>query len=199
MSSRPPIIAYHIIIGAYGFWLPNDPRGSWSRYVWSSRLLPFGPPVARARHDAIPAEEALRSVMKEELLYPPVRFTGLQARAVGRGFADIVHRLGWIVSAAAIMPDHVHLVIARKGMYAETMAGHLKRAASRQLRQEELHPMKSFADKRGRFPSPWERNGWKVFLHSPDEIELAVLYVNQNPEEAGLPAQRWPFVTPYRY
>jgi len=137
--------------------------------------------------------------MKEELLYPPVKFTGLQARAVGRGFADKVNRLSWIVSAAAIMPDHVHLVVARKDLYAEAMAGHFKRAASHQLRQESLHPMQAYVDKRGRLPRPWERNGWKVFLHDPDEIELAVLYVKQNPEEAGLPPQTWSFVTPYRY
>jgi hypothetical protein len=23
------VIAYHVIITNYGFWLPNDPRGSW--------------------------------------------------------------------------------------------------------------------------------------------------------------------------
>jgi len=26
---------YHVIFGMYGFWLPNDPRGSWSDYVGS--------------------------------------------------------------------------------------------------------------------------------------------------------------------
>lgn len=24
---------YHLIMTAYGFWLPNDPRGSWSEFV----------------------------------------------------------------------------------------------------------------------------------------------------------------------
>ena len=24
---------YHLILPMYGFWLPNDPRGSWSEYV----------------------------------------------------------------------------------------------------------------------------------------------------------------------
>lgn len=24
---------YHAIFSAYGFWLPNDPRGSWSDFV----------------------------------------------------------------------------------------------------------------------------------------------------------------------
>ena len=27
------VVAYHVIITNYGFWLPNDPRGSWSDLV----------------------------------------------------------------------------------------------------------------------------------------------------------------------
>ena len=33
---------YHVIWGTYGFWLPNDPRGSWSDFVASWELLRFG-------------------------------------------------------------------------------------------------------------------------------------------------------------
>lgn len=32
------IHGYHLIWGAYGFWLPNDPRGSWSDFVYSWEL-----------------------------------------------------------------------------------------------------------------------------------------------------------------
>lgn len=196
MPTQPPIIAYHLIFGAYGFWLPNDPRGSWSRYVHSNRLRPFGEPERRARHEPIPGEESLRTAMKEELAYPPVRFSGIQARAIGRGFAEAVAQGGYVVYAAAIMPEHVHLVVARQQLTAEKMMGHFKRSASRRLREEGLHPMSQYLDQRGRFPSPWEQNGWKVFLHTPDEIELAMIYVNDNPLEAGLPAQTWSWVRP---
>src|ERR671928_232003 len=34
--------AYHLIITAYGFWLPNDPRGSWSDFVRAWELVRFG-------------------------------------------------------------------------------------------------------------------------------------------------------------
>jgi len=27
------VIGFHVILTAYGFWLPNDPRGSWSEFV----------------------------------------------------------------------------------------------------------------------------------------------------------------------
>ena len=32
---------YHLILPMYGFWLPNDPRGSWSDYVRSWELARF--------------------------------------------------------------------------------------------------------------------------------------------------------------
>ncbi|MGC8625848.1 MAG: hypothetical protein ACP5VQ_11380, partial [Phycisphaerae bacterium] len=35
----PVIIAWHIVVCAYGFWLPNDPRGSGSQYVGSDDLF----------------------------------------------------------------------------------------------------------------------------------------------------------------
>ena len=37
------IRASHVIFSAYGFWLPNDPRGSWSDFVGSWELQRFGP------------------------------------------------------------------------------------------------------------------------------------------------------------
>lgn len=37
------IVGYHLIFGTYGFWLPNDPRGSWSDFVGSWDLFRYGP------------------------------------------------------------------------------------------------------------------------------------------------------------
>jgi hypothetical protein len=42
LESRSMVLAYHVIFTAYGFWLPNDPRGSWSEWVGSWELLKFG-------------------------------------------------------------------------------------------------------------------------------------------------------------
>jgi REP element-mobilizing transposase RayT len=133
--------------------------------------------------------------MKKALRRPPVRFTGEQARAVGRGMAEIVNEMRLVVYAAAIMPDHVHVVAARQELYAETLAGYLKRAAARKLGEEGLHPFADQEGDAGDIPSCWERGGWKVFLHMVDEIEPAVLYVQNNPPEAGLPLQQWSFVS----
>ena len=37
------VLGYHLIMGTYGIWLPNDPRGSWSDFVGSRELFYFGP------------------------------------------------------------------------------------------------------------------------------------------------------------
>src|SRR5688500_19604565 len=101
------IAGYHIIFSAYGFWLPNDPRGSCSDFVGSWELFRYGPAtktterrsVAHRAHD-----RALRMAAKSALKYPPVEFTGLQARAVARGFAHYLDRTDLPVWACAILP-----------------------------------------------------------------------------------------------
>jgi hypothetical protein len=44
-----PVLAYHLIITTYGFWLPNDPRGSWSDFVRAWELFLFGGPATRTQ------------------------------------------------------------------------------------------------------------------------------------------------------
>src|SRR4051794_38145201 len=76
------ILGYHLVFGAYGFWLPNDPRGSGSWHVWAEHLRQFGPAtrledrsrsVARKDHDW-----RMRLAAKGRLKYPAVKFTGVQ-------------------------------------------------------------------------------------------------------------------------
>jgi REP element-mobilizing transposase RayT len=190
-----PVIAYHIIFGAYGFWLPNDPRGSWSRYVGSNRLRPFGPPKPLNRDTALTLSEAEElGQMRARLDYPAVRFSDRQRESVATGFGEIIGKLGLVFYAAAIMPDHVHIVAARQEIYAEDIAGYLKRAASRRLRRDRLHPLSDYPLPNDRLPSPWAEHGWKVFLFDDVELEHAIEYVHDNPIEAGLPRQQWPWI-----
>src|SRR3954453_5061334 len=104
------IAGYHVIFGAYGFSLPNDPRGSWSDFVGAWDLFRHGPAtktddrrsLARQAHD-----RERRMAAKQSLLRPPVVFNGVQARAIGRGFATSANKGGVTVWACAILPDHV--------------------------------------------------------------------------------------------
>jgi REP element-mobilizing transposase RayT len=194
------VLGYHVILAAYGFWLPNDPRGSWSTEVWAAHLQPFGPPtktddrrsLAHAPHD----QEARRSA-KEALHYPAVRFTPAQIQAVAAGFAAIAPALALQILACAILSDHIHLVIGRAGDKIEIIAGFLKRAATRSLNAAGCNPMHDYRNHRGRCPSLWADRGWYRYLDNDGSIRLAIDYVEQNPKNAGLAPQQWDFVTPF--
>ena len=42
-ARKPMVIAYHLVWTAYGTWLPNDPRGSGSRAVFTPAIAELGP------------------------------------------------------------------------------------------------------------------------------------------------------------
>jgi REP element-mobilizing transposase RayT len=196
------VIGSHLILSAYGFWLPNDPRGSWSEFVGAWELVRFGratkvhtvASVAAAPHDV-----AARRAAKAALQYPEVHFSGAQARAVGRGFAEFARKAGLSIWACSILPQHVHMVVARHTYEVEQVATLLKGEATRRLVHEGLHSLAAFQGDDERPPSPWLRGEWKVFLDSPADVRRAVEYVEANPEREGLPRQRWSFVKPVEW
>jgi REP element-mobilizing transposase RayT len=191
--------ATHLILGMYGFWLPNDERGSWSDFIGSWELLRFGPATTvhtRRSRARAPFDPALRAAARAKLKYPPVILTGVQARAVGRGFGDYANRAGLAIHACAILPEHIHLVVARHRSRAETIAQQLKGAATRRLIEENVHPLAAYQGDRPRPPKAFARGQWKVFLDSDADIERSIRYVERNPEREHLAPQRWRFVTP---
>jgi REP element-mobilizing transposase RayT len=189
---------YHVIVCAYGFWLPNDPRGSWSEFVGKWELVRFGKATKGLERLVLTeAEERNRQEAKRLLKYPPVQFTGVQARAIGHGFANACRKSGFTIWACAILPEHTHLVIARHTYKVENIANLLKGEGTKQLRQENLDPMAAFAESGRRPPSPWADRRWKVFLDSEEAVENAIRYVEQNPVKEGKTAQKWSFVTPF--
>ena len=192
--------AYHTIFGAYGFWLPNDPRGSWSTHVWAKHLKPFGTAtkVTTSRSLAnAPHDRKRRLDAKCSLKHPAVRFDDTQIAAIGDGFKTTVEQLALQIFACAIMPDHVHLVIDRHNESIESIAGFLKRSASRAFSRAGCHPFAAHSKPNGRLPSPWVEGGWNVFLDTDVKIRQRIRYANDNPVKAGLPHQHWPFVVPF--
>ncbi len=198
----PPILAHHLIWSTYGFWLPNDERGSWSDEVLAPHLKPFGPATKVSTHESLagqPFNPAVRQAARDALKYPHVRLTGRQARAVAKGIAADAQSFGLAIYALAIMPDHVHLIVpAHPDWTGLQLLTRLKSAATRRLTAEGLHPLAAHADADGQTPTPWAARGWVRFLHTPEKIVSRIVYVDRNPTEAGLPAQTWKFVTPIR-
>lgn len=193
------VIASHVVLGMYGFWLPNDERGSWSKFVGSWELLRFGKATTvDVRHSLArrPFDPAKRAAALSVLKYRPVVLTGVQARAIARGFADYAAKTELSILACAILPQHVHLVLARHRLNVDQLVNQLKGAATRQLIQEQLHPLASFQGERVRPPKAFARGQWTVFLHTADDVERSIRYVESNPLREHLPRQRWWFVQP---
>ena len=124
---------YHLIMTAYGFWLPNDPRGSWSDFVGAWELRKFGPATKTNEKRSLawdPHDSADRIAAKRSLKYPPVRFDESQRNLIAEGFATAVAESGYDVYACCIGYDRVHLVVARHQRSIEQIASHLKSKAT---------------------------------------------------------------------
>jgi len=195
------MLGLHLIFSTYGFWLPNDPRGSGSTRVRTWHIYEAGGTATKVSTTrsvaARPHDRRLRFEAKQALKYSPVELSGLQARAVARGIAAICTKVDLVIHACAIMPDHVHVVVARHSFGGDEIIACLKRAGTRGMNDERLHPLAAFPRVNGKLPCPWGGGGWKVFLKTAQEMRDRIRYVERNPVRAGFKPQRWSFVVPY--
>ncbi len=198
------ILAFHSIFCAYGFWLPNDPRGSWSDFVAAWELAKFGPSTKSGTRQSVAGAEhdrRQRLAAKRALKYPPVMFDGAAARSIAMGFAAAAAESGYVVHACSVLPEHVHMVIGRCDRDIRRIVGHMKGRATQQLHADGLHPFQHLAPALARrgleLPTPWAEKGWNVFLDSAEDVLRAIEYVECNPLKEGKNRQRWTFVKPY--
>jgi len=178
------VIAYHSIFTTYGTWLPNDPRGSYSKEVYRTELRCLAP-AQYGRQSPQPHRATLShfwTAAQANMKYPPYFITPTTRAVIAGAFGEALRRLGLRAAACAIMNDHVHLLTLRSKYRIEYAMGQLKGAATRALGLER---------------TPWSRgSGWNVFLNDWEAVGAAVEYVEANPLSAGMPAQRWAFVEP---
>jgi REP element-mobilizing transposase RayT len=182
------ISAYHLVWAAYGWWLPNDPRGSNSRVVRVGEIADLGT-LHQGRKQIQPPSAEIRDFYdgaRERLKFPLLRFTPDETRTIGDAFADVIRDRGYTCYACAIMSDHVHLVIRKHRDHAETIIEQFQKASAEavrtkpQARRDADHPV---------LGGP----GWKRFLASRLGIERAIEYVEKNAQVR----QNWPFVVQY--
>ena len=184
------VLAYHLIWVAYGWWLPNDLRGSTSHWIGSDVIGELGE-LHYGRKKVQPASRDIRAFYeraKDVLKFPLLTFAPAELDAVARAFADVIEACRYTCYACAILPDHVHLVIRKHRHLAEEMIANFQDASRRAVLELDL---------RGPDHPVWGGPGWKVFLDSTEDVWRTIPYVEQNPLKAHLPPQHFPFVTPY--
>ncbi|MHC4661668.1 MAG: transposase [Planctomycetota bacterium] len=186
------VIAYHVVFTIYGYWLPNDPRGSWSDFVRKWELTRFGKATKTETRRSVagkPHDRRLRKKAAATLSQDAVKMTGVQALSVAKGFGKAAAEGEYSVYACCILPDHVHIVIGRHERPLGRIVGHFKARASQILLKDGLWNK----DKK----SIWARGSWKVFLYRDKDVKRAIDYVVMNPKKEGKKVQTWPFVMNY--
>jgi len=187
---QPYVIAYHLIWTAYGWWLPNDPRGSMSRTVASDILAELGELHYGRKQVQPPSAEIHEFYSKavSSLKHPLLALGPRERDAVACAFGEAVTENRYTCYACAVMPDHAHLIIRKHKHKAEEMIDRLQASSRLRLRtlgfRSNDHPV-------------WGGPGWKVFLDHPEEIRRMIGYVQDNPVKIGLQRQEYSFVTDY--
>jgi REP element-mobilizing transposase RayT len=161
-----------------------------SRYIASDVLKDLGE-LHFGWKRVQPASGAIRAFYEraDDLLkFPLLTFTPDEVLAIARSFAREIARHGYTCYACAIMPDHVHGLIRKHRHTAEQMIANLQDASRQGALDLNIHPNGH---------PVWGGPGWKVFLHSPEDIRRTVKYVEDNPIKLRMPKQVWDFVAPY--
>jgi REP element-mobilizing transposase RayT len=188
----PLVIAYHLIWTAYGWWLPNDPRGSTSSRIRRDLIKELGE-LHFGRKRIQPASWKVREFYENaaaSLAQPLLEFTESEINIIAEAFASVIRDCKYTCYACAIMPEHVHILIRKHKHLAEEMILNFQRASH--LR---IHELKSRDENQRSWASG---GGWKVFLDHPDDVRRTIAYIDENPLKIGLSKQNWAFVTtPY--
>ena len=184
------VIAYDLVWTGYGWWLPNDPRGSGSRGVAHEGLRHLGEAHLGRREIQPPGSvvHEFYNRAEPELQHPLLRFDAVQIEIVGDAFSAAIRKFGYTCYACAILPDHVHILIRKHRDKAEAMIDNLQAKSALAFYDrgsiDVNHPV-------------WTNGGWKGFLNSPERIRTTIQYIDRNPPKEHIPSQNWPFVTEY--
>ncbi len=184
------VAGYHLIWTVYGYWLPNDPRGSTSTDVRTAAIKTLGE-LHFGRKKQQPSSKQLRAFQEQAsdvLKHLVLPLDEDDIALVGKIFGAEIAANGHVCYACAIMPDHVHMLIRRHRDLAEDIIKRfqeISRAALIDMGKRALtHPV-------------WTYGGWKGFMNTRDDFTRTGKYVRANPEEIGSPEQEWDFVTKY--
>jgi REP element-mobilizing transposase RayT len=158
-------LAYLITFRCYGTWLHGDDRGSVDRFH-NQYAAPY-----------IAPDKNWRQSSTRRLKHEPVTLDADQRASVERGIRETCELRQWLLRAAQVRTNHVHVVVSIGAAPVERTLNALKANTTRQMRQD------------GRWPhqhSPWANRGSTRYLWNQHSIERAIDYVT-NSQGSPLP------------
>lgn len=184
------IIGLHHIVHGYGFWGVNDIRGSGSYEVREEKFEDLGP-IHQGRKRVQPSREALRAYSKqvqERLKFPLLWFDARTRIFIANAVRDVCKSRGYTLWALAVMRNHLHALTRVHRDKHDVQWGAIAdgtREAARALGVCDAdHPV-------------WSLRPYTTFCDTPEGVKGRVKYIEDNPENAGLPRQCYDFVKPY--
>jgi REP element-mobilizing transposase RayT len=184
------VAGFHLIWTAYGWWLPNDPRGSESHEIRVEKIGDLGE-LHHGRKAIQPTRTKLLDFYQkagDALAHPLLTFDDTDYGLIAGAFGRVIHDCRYTCYECAIMPDHVHALIRKHRDHAEDMIERLQVASREDLiqkrRRSPTHPV-------------WGGPGWKVFLYTQADFHRVIKYIRDNPLKIGRPRQHWDFIKPY--
>jgi hypothetical protein len=190
MDSRPLILAHHLVLSSYGFWLANDPRGSGSTQLREPKFSDLGP-LHHGRKRIQPTREVLRQFYTQafpRLEHKPIWFNAPLRQLIAEAFRATITQKRYTVWACFVGSNHAHLCIRRhrdtyQAMW-DNLTGQSRTFCASSTIIDPVHPL-------------WAQRPYSVYCHTPEDIRRVVSYIEGNPEKEGLPPQHWDFVKPY--
>jgi hypothetical protein len=174
----------HLIWTTYGTWLPGDDRGH-----WSALFDLYGHIRERGGRLNVPDAET-RTFVRSRMTEPPKWLTPEEIAVVAAEFGVQMgppHPPAW---AAAIEPNHVHLLVGPVAEDIARYAGRLKGRTS-----SAVGDLPANASRR----RVWTSGYWKVFLFDEEGVVAVKQYIDAHNLRRGLPAEPFPWITPCPY
>lgn len=185
------ILAHHLVISGYGFWIPNDPRGSGSDELRAEKFEDLGP-IHHGRKKIQPSRKELRDFYaraEPNLEHDPLWFDAKTRQLIAIAFAEVIARQSYTVWACFIGANHAHLCIRYHRDRYEEMHAQLTDRSRVTLIEAAIAPIEHLV---------WAKRPYSVFQHTPEDIRRTIKYIEDNAAKEGLPKQIWDFVKPYK-
>jgi REP element-mobilizing transposase RayT len=190
MPLRYRVLAHHLILSGYAFWLANDLRGSGSKEIREHKFDALAPiHHGRKRHQPTRAElRAFYEQATPKLEHAPIWFDEASRVKIGEAFGEVSRRCGYTVWECFVGSNHAHLCVRAHRDKYETIWQNLAAQARATLISAGLAPT---------MHPVWANRPWSTFCLTREDIVRTNGYIRENAPKEGLPVQHWFFVRPY--
>ena len=171
----------HLIWTTYGTWLPGDDRGH-----WSALFDLYGGILERGGKLNVPDSITRRRAVAT-MTEPPKRLDPKEIATVAGELSRHVGGPRPPVWAAAIEPNHVHLLVGPVEEDLERFVGRLKGRTS-----SEVGALPGNAGRE----RVWTSGYWKVFLFDDAGVRAVKDYIDAHNVRHGLPPEPYEWITP---